>query len=125
MPPISDLVGDFELTNPPCCGGGFNTVMFTEQVCTSAFTELTESWGVHRHMHYPKDIQSFPAKTQPRGVKSIPSQNLEALVWPLLMTSSGQASPLRKPALARARAVRCRQMGSGRVLICRSGLEGG
>lgn len=41
MPPISDLVGDFELTNPPCCGGGFNTVMFTEQVCTSAFTELS------------------------------------------------------------------------------------
>lgn len=68
-------------------------------------------------MHYPKDLQNFPAGTHPRWIRLISSRSWEALMWPFLFTSSSQDVVLRKPALASVGAVPCRQIGSWCVLV--------
>lgn len=78
-----------------------------------------------RQTRRPRDAQSSPAETPPRPIEATPSKNGHARTRPFLFTSSGQAIPLRKPALASVGAVLCRQIGSPCVLICHSGLKGG
>lgn len=102
--------------------GSLKRLTSTEQKRRLRLTELIPSGRQTRH---PRDAQSSPAETPPRPIEATPSKNGDAQTQPFLFTSSGQAIPLRKPALASVGAVVCRQIGSRCVLICHSGLKGG